>query len=278
MARARCHGESVRLPRWVFALAVVTTMTACGTHAAPNGAGATGSASTRSSSSQAPLKATSSAAGDLSQVQAAGLPDDPQTGAALLSRLPSAVAGHARTGITPKTTTYSDGTEFSIAPLAEATPGLSMRAYFDWLLAGGEFTVTARSGAGEYPLWFVGESTDGRHHPSAVVGNADGHWLFGIDAVSDKALADLARALRADSSRSQISGQQPASDPAATTAGGPFKGITDATATGPAQVTTNAPGTRYAAVPVRVTRGTVTQDGSLILVWDSGRWRVFTVR
>ena len=46
------------------------------------------------------------------------------------------------------------------------------------------------------------EFSDRRHHPFAAVANADAHWMFGIDAVSDEALADLARALRANSSSS----------------------------------------------------------------------------
>jgi hypothetical protein len=44
------------------------------------------------------------------------------------------------------------------------------------------------------------KSTDGRHHPLAAVADADAHWMFGIDAVSDEALSDLTRALRANSS------------------------------------------------------------------------------
>jgi len=112
------------------------------------------------------------------------------------------VARHARTAITLKSTTYADGTEFVAAPLAETSPGLSMRASLDRFMASGQYTITARSSAGDRLLWFIGEFTDGRHHPFAAVANADAHWMFGIDAVSDEALADLARALRANSSSS----------------------------------------------------------------------------
>ena len=176
-------------------------MTGCGTQVAPNGTGvASGSASTRSSDSPAPSAVTPAVAGDLAQVRAAGLPDNPQAVTAFLGKLPSVVAGHARTAVARRSATYADGTEFSAAPLAEMSPGLSMRASFDRFMASGQFTITARSSAGDRLLWFVGESTDGRHHPSAAVANADTHWMFGIDAVSDEALADLARALRANSS------------------------------------------------------------------------------
>ena len=112
------------------------------------------------------------------------------------------VAGHARTATTLKDTTYSDGTQFVAAPLAETSPGLSMRASLDRFMASGQYTISARSSAGDRLLWFVGESTDGRHHPFAAVANADAQWMFGIDAVSHEALADLARALRTNSSSS----------------------------------------------------------------------------
>jgi hypothetical protein len=114
------------------------------------------------------------------------------------------VAGHARTAVARRSATYADGTEFSAAPLAEMSPGLSMRASFEQFVASGQFTITARSSAGDRLLWFAGESTDGRHHPSAAVADADAdaQWMFGIDAVSDEALVDLARALRAYSSSS----------------------------------------------------------------------------
>jgi hypothetical protein len=187
----------------VCVLAVMTTMTACGTQAAPNGTGAaSGPASTRSSNSPAPSTATPAVAGDLAQVRAAGLPDNPQAVTALLGKLPSVVAGHARTAVARRSATYADGTEFSAAPLAEMSPGLSMRVSFEQFVASGQVTITARSSAGDRLLWFVGESTDGRHHPSAAVADADAQWMFGIDAVSDEALADLARALRANSSSS----------------------------------------------------------------------------
>jgi hypothetical protein len=112
------------------------------------------------------------------------------------------VAGHARTAVTIQGATYADGTQFVVAPLAETSPGLSMRASFDRFMASGQFTITARSSAGDRLLWFAGESTDGRHHPSAAVADADAQWMFGIDPVSDEALVDLARALRAYSSSS----------------------------------------------------------------------------
>ena len=121
---------------------------------------------------------------------------------ALLGKLPSVVAGHARTAITLKNTTYADGTVFEAGPLAEMSPGLSMRVSFEQFVASGQFTITARSSAGDRLLWFVGESTDGRPHPSAAVADADAQWMFAIDAVSEQALVDLARALRANSSSS----------------------------------------------------------------------------
>ena len=102
----------------MFALAVMTTMTACGTQAAPNGTGAaSGPASTRSSNSPAPSTAIQGAAGVLAQVRVAGLPDNSQTVTAFLGKLPSVVAGHARTTVTIQGATYADGT-FVAAPLA----------------------------------------------------------------------------------------------------------------------------------------------------------------
>ena len=200
---ARGHGEVLTPARWVFAVAIMTTMSACGTQVAPNGTGAvSGPASTRSSNSPSPSTATSVVAGDLAQVRAAGLPDNPQAVTAFLGKLPSVVAGHARTATTLKDTTYADGTQFVAAPLAETSPGLSMRASFEQFVASGQFTITARSSAGDRLLWFVGESTDGRHHPSAAVADADAQWMLGIDAVSHEALADLARALRTNSASS----------------------------------------------------------------------------
>lgn len=187
----------------MFAVAVITTMTACGTQSAPNGAGAaSGQASTRPSNGPVLTTATPAVARDLAQVRGAGLPDDPKAVTACLGKLPSVVAGHARTATTLKFTTYEDGTEFVAAPLAETSPGLSMRASLDRFMASGQYTITARSSAGDRLLWFVGESTDGRHHQFAAVANADAHWMFGIDAVSQEALADLARVLRTNSSSS----------------------------------------------------------------------------
>jgi hypothetical protein len=147
----------------------MTTMTACGTQAAPNGVGAaSGPASTRSGNSPAQSTAKPAAVGVLAQVRAAGLPDNPQAVKAFLGKLPSVVAGHARTAVTIKGATYADGTEFVVAPLAETSPGLSMRASLDRFMASGQFTMTARSSAGDRLLWFVGESIDGRHHPFAA--------------------------------------------------------------------------------------------------------------
>lgn len=57
-----------------------------------------------------------------------------------------------------------------------------------------------------------------------------------------------------------------------------FTGIADAVSTGPARVSANASGNWYASTSIRVTRGTAAPDGKLVLVWDSGEWRVFTVR
>jgi autotransporter adhesin len=122
----------------VCVLAVMATMTACGTQAAPNGVGAaSGPASTRSSSA-AQSTAIPALAGDLARVRAAGLPDNPQAVTAFLGKLPSVVAGYARTAITLKDTTYADGTQFVAAPLAETSPGLSMRASLDRFMASGQ--------------------------------------------------------------------------------------------------------------------------------------------
>lgn len=85
-------------------------------------------------------------------------------------------------------------------------------------------------------------------------------------------------ALYAMASSQQRSAMTLAQFTAAVSGGGAFTGIRNAVSTGAAQVSANESGTWYASTPIRVTRGTAAQDGTLVLVWDSGEWRVFTVR
>lgn len=118
---------------------------------------------------------------------------------------------------------------------------------------------------------------DGVHHQisrkNAPVdpSTATAKYLSGVKAADIPALYAMA-------STQQRSAMTLAQFTTAVSGGGAFTGITDAVSTGPAQVSANESGTWYASTPIRVTRGTAAQDGTVVLVWDSGQWRVFTVR
>ena len=75
---------------------------------------------------------------------------------------------------------------------------MSMRTFFDTFVGSGQFTVTSRSATGAKRLWFLGTSTDSPTHAVAAIANADGHWLYGLEAADDATLVALVDRLRGE--------------------------------------------------------------------------------
>ena len=137
---------------------------------------------------------------------------------------------------------------------------------------------------------FITKTTNGAKRTGTVEVWIDGvhHQISGQDVPVDPSTATAkylsavkagdVPALYAMASSQQRSAMTLAHFTAAVSGGGAFTGIRNAVSTGQAQVSANESGTWYASTPIRVTRGTAEQDGTLVLVWDSGEWRVFTVR
>lgn len=111
--------------------------------------------------------------------------------ASVLAKLPATVGGQAVTSRGVRQVKYADGTTFTAAPLAEAGPGMTMRAFFTQFAGSGQFTVTDQNVAGAPLLWFVGTGDAPYHHYVVATAAASGAWLFGVDAASPAAADDL---------------------------------------------------------------------------------------
>ena len=72
-----------------------------------------------------------------------------------------------------------------------AGPGQSACAFFEGFVARNQFTLGPRSVPGSRLPWFVGTSNDGQGHSAAAAADADGHWLYGLEAPSPMALDEL---------------------------------------------------------------------------------------
>ena len=119
----------------------------------------------------------------LARLDPARLPDTSAAVAALLVRMPATVAGHARTNSTTREVHYADGSGFSVAPLSEAAPGLSMPAFFTSFAGSGQFSVTTKNVDGAPVLWFVGTSKAPDNHDVAAAASSAG--MLNPGAASD---------------------------------------------------------------------------------------------
>lgn len=178
-----------------------------GTTGTPPASGAsptttTGTPLTPPETSGAPDPAALQRAADrLATATPARLPATPEAAAALLAAMPSTVAGSARARSGPKEVTWTDGSVVTAAPLAEAAaPGQSMRQFFDAFAASGQFTVDRRSASSYRLLWFVGTGNQTGGSPVAALADADGTWLYGIEAADGQALQQLTEAFVAQTS------------------------------------------------------------------------------
>jgi hypothetical protein len=127
----------------------------------------------------------------LADIDPARMPATESAVASVLAKLPAAVGGHPLTSRGPRQVKYADGTTFTVAPLAEAAPGMTMRAFFTQFVASGQFTVTAQNAAGAPLLWFVGTGQAPYKHQVAAAAATSRAWLFGVDAASPAAADDL---------------------------------------------------------------------------------------
>lgn len=138
------------------------------------------------------------AADRLATVAPARLPTTRAAAQVLLAALPGTIAGTPRVRSGPKEIAWADGSTVTAAPLAEAAaPGQSMRTFFDAFAASGQFTVTRRSEPSDRLLWFVGTGNQAGGSPVAAVADADGQWLYGIEAAGVQALQELVDAITA---------------------------------------------------------------------------------
>lgn len=129
------------------------------------------------------------------------LPTTPAAAEVLLAAMPGTVAGAARTRSGPKDVTWANGSAVTAAPLAEAAaPGQSMRQFFDAFAASGQFTVARRSGPSDRLLWFVGTGNQTGGSAVAALADANGQWLYGIEAADGQALQQLVDAVVARTS------------------------------------------------------------------------------
>ena len=126
------------------------------------------------------------------------LPGTPEAAAKLLQLLPATIAGAGRTTTGPKGVSWGDGSTVTAAPLAEAAgPGKSMREFFNAFAASGQFTVTRRALPTSRLLWFVGTSNGPAAGPVAAFADADGQWLFGVEAPGTTAFNELINSITA---------------------------------------------------------------------------------
>lgn len=120
------------------------------------------------------------------------LPATREAATTLLRRLPRHLAGAGRRTTGPSEAGWVDGSTVTIALVSEAAgPNQSTRAFFKAFADSNQFTLAQRSASSSRLLWFVGTSNDGKRQSTAAVADADGQVLYGLQAPSPAALAEL---------------------------------------------------------------------------------------